>query len=132
LFTHELAADDEDMPPLPWRCLIVSQAHARETRLATERDRRDAHRALENGLRDLRRHARWRRGPALEVQPLIQLVRAANCVTFRTRRERAWQGTEYSTTGVREGPGCEVEVGPGRTVTALGRRLGSEPRRVGA
>jgi hypothetical protein len=51
--------------------------------LATERDRRDTHRALDNGLRDLRRGARWRRGRALEVQPLVQIVRPANYAVFK-------------------------------------------------
>jgi hypothetical protein len=52
--------------------------------LATERDRRDTHRALDNGLRDLRRGARWRlsstksattlhpvRNPEMPVQPEV-------------------------------------------------------------
>jgi hypothetical protein len=67
--------------------------------LATERDRRDTHRALDNALRDLRRGARWRRGRALEVQPLVQMVRPANYGVFKGRWQRAWRDTEYSTAG---------------------------------
>ena len=35
----------------------------------------------------------------LEVQPLVQIVRAASYGTFKARRERAWRGAEYSTAG---------------------------------
>jgi hypothetical protein len=92
--------DDHGMPPLPRRRLIVPPLM--RANLATERDRRDTHRALENGLRDLRRGARWRRGRALEVQPLVQIVRPANYGVFKGRWQRAWRDTEYSTARLAE------------------------------
>ena len=67
--------------------------------LDTERDRRDTPRALDNALRDLRRGARWRRGRALDVQPLVQMVRPANYGVFKGRWQRAWRDTENSTAG---------------------------------
>jgi hypothetical protein len=95
--------------PMTMACRIPSRraAAASSSRSAGSRSPPSAtaatpHRALDNALRDLRRGARWRRGRALEVQPLVQMVRPANYGVFKGRWQRAWRDTEYSTARLAE------------------------------